>query len=78
MRCGWGGHGVTQVLPEDPGAAGKFAAEDMVRRLVEYRAVAERITGSEESLTRPVAAQVNVGARRCGIGCRNALTWLRL
>jgi predicted phage terminase large subunit-like protein len=55
------GHEVTQVLPEDPGAAGKFAAEDMVRRLVGYTAVVERITGSKESLARPVASQANVG-----------------
>jgi predicted phage terminase large subunit-like protein len=56
------GHGVMQVLPEDPGAAGKFAAEDMRRRLVGYSVEIERITGSKESLARPVAAQANSGA----------------
>ena len=56
------GHGVLQVLPEDPGAAGKFAAEDMRRRLVGYSVEIERITGSKESLARPVAAQANGGA----------------
>lgn len=55
------GHAVTQVLPEDPGAAGRFAAEDMVRRLAGHPAEVERITGSKEILARPVAAQVNGG-----------------
>jgi predicted phage terminase large subunit-like protein len=55
------GAATTQVLPEDPGAAGKFSAEDMVRRLAGYSVVTERITGSKESMARPVAAQCNVG-----------------
>jgi predicted phage terminase large subunit-like protein len=56
------GRDVMQVLPEDPGAAGKFAAEDMVRRLAGYITEVERITGSKESLARPVASQANAGA----------------
>ena len=56
------GHAVMQVLPEDPGAAGKFAVEDMRRRLVGYSVEIERITGSKESLARPVAAQANAGS----------------
>jgi predicted phage terminase large subunit-like protein len=55
------GHDVTQVLPEDPGAAGKIAAADMVRRLAGHTVVTERITGSKESLARPVATQANAG-----------------
>jgi phage terminase large subunit-like protein len=49
------------LLPEDPGQAGKDQAQDYIRRLVGFRAVAERMSGDEVTRADAVASQCNVG-----------------
>ncbi len=48
-------------VPIDPGAAGKEAAQAMVRLLSGFNVRAKRVTGSKVSRAEPFAAQLNAG-----------------
>ncbi len=52
------------VIPQDPGAAGKEAAQHLVRFLAGHPVSTKRVTGSKEIRAEPLAAQVNEGAVR--------------
>lgn len=51
----------TQVIPQDPGAAGKAYANYLVRMLAGYNARSERETGSKELRAEPFSAQAEAG-----------------
>lgn len=57
------GHGVTQWIPQDPGAAGKMVAAQVVRRLAPYttRIALEGQMGSKIDRADPFAAQAEAG-----------------
>jgi predicted phage terminase large subunit-like protein len=48
-------------LPQDPGQAGKFQVQALVRRLAGYRVAANVEAGSKEQRAGPVATQVDAG-----------------
>ena len=52
------------MIPQDPGAAGKEAAQHLVRFLAGHPVSTKRVTGSKEIRAEPLAAQVNEGAVR--------------
>jgi predicted phage terminase large subunit-like protein len=55
------GRTVTISLPQDPGQAGKWQAQDFVARLAGYTVKASQETGDKATRAAPVAAQTNVG-----------------
>lgn len=52
---------VTIALPQDPGQAGKYQAQVLVRRLAGFRVAAEIESGSKEQRAAPVASQLDAG-----------------
>ncbi|CAH2603196.1 Phage terminase large subunit [Rhodovastum atsumiense] len=59
--AGQDGQGVTVGLPQDPGQAGKWAAQYLVRRLAGFSVAVTPETGGKETRAGPLAAQVNAG-----------------
>lgn len=55
------GFGVTQHLPQDPGAAGKSDNQSKIKVLVGHDVRSNRPTGSKEQRARPAAAQAEPG-----------------
>jgi len=55
------GHGVQISLPQDPGQAGKYQVQTLVRRLAGYRVASNVEGGSKEQRAGPVATQFDAG-----------------
>lgn len=55
------GKDVFIVVPEDPGAGGKEAAQSLVKFLAGFPVRAKRVTGEKELRAEPFASQVNAG-----------------
>jgi predicted phage terminase large subunit-like protein len=55
------GRRVTQWFPCDPGQAGRFQAEDLIRMLAGFTVKTERMTGSKITRAEPAACQLNIG-----------------
>ena len=55
------GTGVRIILPQDPGSAGKYVAQDFAKALAGFHVTIERETGKKEDRARPFAAQVEAG-----------------
>lgn len=52
---------VYQLLPQDPGAAGKAQAQAHYRLMAGHKVLIEPVTGDKETRAHPLASQVNVG-----------------